>query len=71
MTVDGYAMFVYDGVSTHMPLARHDDKFNGTVEQWKVSTHMPLARHDGVRPVMYCHINVSTHMPLARHDMPR
>ena len=36
-------------ISTHMPLARHDDftlilAYNKTI----ISTHMPLARHDAV-----------------------
>ena len=38
-----YDIFV---VSTHMPLARHDDEIKAAVSYWKVSTHMPLARHD-------------------------
>ena len=37
---------VFPEVSTHMPLARHDN-FVKTVSPYiGVSTHMPLARHD-------------------------
>ena len=35
------------GVSTHMPLARHDLKQYTDTRFTEVSTHMPLARHDG------------------------
>ena len=34
-------------VSTHMPLARHDDFSDVNMIIFDVSTHMPLARHDG------------------------
>ena len=35
------------GISTHMPLARHDMYDHiGTNGEIKISTHMPLARHD-------------------------
>ena len=34
------------GVSTHMPLARHDSQTLLENRYIKVSTHMPLARHD-------------------------
>ena len=33
-------------VSTHMPLARHDDNTRRNNVGNDVSTHMPLARHD-------------------------
>ena len=33
-------------VSTHMPLARHDDAAPAFLNMLAVSTHMPLARHD-------------------------
>ena len=33
-------------VSTHMPLARHDEEFDILKGIGLVSTHMPLARHD-------------------------
>ena len=33
-------------VSTHMPLARHDNLFRVGRGENRVSTHMPLARHD-------------------------
>ncbi len=35
-------------VSTHMPLARHDDGENEKNIETEVSTHMPLARHDHI-----------------------
>ena len=34
------------GVSTHMPLARHDQTLHSISHLDTVSTHMPLARHD-------------------------
>ena len=34
------------GVSTHMPLARHDKVADHNALPGTVSTHMPLARHD-------------------------
>ena len=34
------------GVSTHMPLARHDYSADALTVDEYVSTHMPLARHD-------------------------
>ena len=41
---------IYDSynhfVSTHMPLARHDDRRYYDIKHGEVSTHMPLARHD-------------------------
>ena len=37
------------GVSTHMPLARHDGINLTTCHNDGVSTHMPLARHDAHR----------------------
>ena len=40
------ADFRHQGVSTHMPLARHDSKLFGVYQDDVVSTHMPLARHD-------------------------
>ena len=33
-------------VSTHMPLARHDEASSQLNSREFVSTHMPLARHD-------------------------
>ena len=36
-------------VSTHMPLARHDEMFMTAFEDLDVSTHMPLTRHDDGR----------------------
>ena len=47
MTRVAYVFEVADGVSTHMPLARHDYVAPSVALQIKVSTHMPLARHDG------------------------
>ena len=57
------------GVSTHMPLARHDiiTPFIKIFPTF-VSTHMPLARHDQMLPLPSAFHPVSTHMPLARHD---
>ena len=34
------------GISTHMPLARHDGDQSDTSDPIPISTHMPLARHD-------------------------
>ena len=56
------------GVSTHMPLARHDSALENRAYVRKVSTHMPLARHDVSNGFMNEPESVSTHMPLARHD---
>ena len=57
------------GVSTHMPLARHDGKLNvNNKALMEVSTHMPLARHDVAKLNLLHGLAVSTHMPLARHD---
>ena len=56
-------------ISTHMPLARHDDIFQGIIEApVKISTHMPLARHDNIKDELDKIAEISTHMPLARHD---
>ena len=41
-----YQVGKYIGVSTHMPLARHDSGIPKGTYDIKVSTHMPLARHD-------------------------
>ena len=41
------------GVSTHMPLARHDRYADNVISESQVSTHMPLARHDA-RLVILC-----------------
>ena len=59
---------VYWGVSTHMPLARHDCVNFVIIFLPPVSTHMPLARHDRKRRYKAMTLKVSTHMPLARHD---
>ena len=42
-------------VSTHMPLARHDQPLGSGYTLTRVSTHMPLARHDGVIVSMVKH----------------
>ena len=55
-------------VSTHMPLARHDDMSVREIREFKVSTHMPLARHDEMFMTAFEDLDVSTHMPLTRHD---
>ena len=55
-------------VSTHMPLARHDEVRVVFINGVRVSTHMPLARHDLHIYLDSILTNVSTHMPLARHD---
>ena len=55
-------------VSTHMPLARHDQILSTANKFIVVSTHMPLARHDCITPDILAQLGVSTHMPLARHD---
>ena len=55
-------------VSTHMPLARHDEEMQTQTKTILVSTHMPLARHDNSYDGMNAFLSVSTHMPLARHD---
>ena len=51
------AVYVRDSigeVSTHMPLARHDQQPRGKGCAGKgVSTHMPLARHDGGKNDIY------------------
>ena len=69
MTVILLAVSATTAVSTHMPLARHDDRpTNALIVVYVVSTHMPLARHDERKvPGRPC-ADVSTHMPLARHD---
>ena len=56
------------GISTHMPLARHD--VNQVIKQVQktISTHMPLARHDCFGYTGNRGRAISTHMPLARHD---
>ena len=56
------------GVSTHMPLARHDVTNYYNDPYLTVSTHMPLARHDPLHKRTIGLPGVSTHMPLARHD---
>ena len=39
------------GVSTHMPLARHDEYRAFKRDTVCVSTHMPLARHDAGKSI--------------------
>ena len=68
MTNVFHVVFLIIEVSTHMPLARHDNYDTlATVDQL-VSTHMPLARHDRATRTISIVCGVSTHMPLARHD---
>ena len=56
-------------ISTHMPLARHDDQKHSNQKKQEISTHMPLARHDRMELFHFSLIPlISTHMPLARHD---
>ena len=60
----------YIQISTHMPLARHDQYIVMRKSIISISTHMPLARHDwnALRSTR-CIDVISTHMPLARHDV--
>ena len=46
MTFPFFRFNLLTGVSTHMPLARHDINVNNVFHINAVSTHMPLARHD-------------------------
>ena len=67
--IDSADLSGISGVSTHMPLARHDTDPAPSPHPYQVSTHMPLARHDAVAFTLTGQdANVSTHMPLARHD---
>ena len=58
----------HNKISTHMPLARHDDTTHINFPSTNISTHMPLARHDGRGGAPLLDWEISTHMPLARHD---
>ena len=46
MTVLEKEWTVWNRISTHMPLARHDIQFRQSCNACQISTHMPLARHD-------------------------
>ena len=46
MTICFLLFFCHAFVSTHMPLARHDQRPGKSTSVFFVSTHMPLARHD-------------------------
>ena len=71
MTNDNGNIIWNKDVSTHMPLARHDDLVGQFPAMVSVSTHMPLARHDSDDVETNISKIVSTHMPLARHDMEK
>ena len=47
MTIELCSPDRYPPISTHMPLARHDDGVKRLLRDAQISTHMPLARHDG------------------------
>ena len=68
MTLYSCRVTYLSSISTHMPLARHDDMKHCYYTGLPISTHMPLARHDGFFELKFLFKIISTHMPLARHD---
>ena len=57
MTVHECEKVAEPDVSTHMPLARHDQIACSRCGRVDVSTHMPLARHDGAYETAVEHLH--------------